>query len=173
MNHHRRALLTGIAFVAALETAIAAGTAVLGGALPTPLPLFPSNNWWNLDISSAPVDPASASYITFINNGSTRKMHPDFGGSASPGSVDIYGFPYIVVDAAVPKQTVLFQYSDESDGVNHSTGASYPFYPIPPEAISEPHWIEGGAPGNVDQPFQHIGILSLEFHVDKLSRPLL
>jgi hypothetical protein len=27
------------------------------GAAPTvPLPLFPSNNWWNLDISSAPVD---------------------------------------------------------------------------------------------------------------------
>ncbi len=24
-----------------------------------------------------------------------------------------------------------------------------------------------------DKPFQHIGILSLEFHVDKLSRPLL
>jgi hypothetical protein len=151
VSRHRRALLTGIAFVAALRTAIAAGTAVLGGALPPPLPLFPSTNWWNLDISSAPVDPASASYITFINNGSTRKMHPDFGGYASPGSVDIYGFPYSVVDAAVPKQTVLFQYSDESDGVNHTTGASYPFYPIPPEAITEPHWIEGGAPGNVDQ----------------------
>ncbi len=25
----------------------------------------------------------------------------------------------------------------------------------------------------VEGPFQHIGILSLEFHVDKLSRPLL
>ncbi len=26
---------------------------------------------------------------------------------------------------------------------------------------------------DIDMPFQHIGILSLEFHVDKLSRPLL
>ncbi len=26
---------------------------------------------------------------------------------------------------------------------------------------------------SADNPFQHIGILSLEFHVDKLSRPLL
>jgi hypothetical protein len=56
-----------------------------------------------------------------------------------------------VVDGATPKQTVTFQYSDESDGVNHSTGASFPFYPIPPEVITQPHWIEGGEPGNVDR----------------------
>ena len=34
--------------------------------------------------------------------------------------------------------------------MNHSTGASLPFYPIPPEAITTPHWIEGGEPGSVD-----------------------
>jgi hypothetical protein len=34
--------------------------------------------------------------------------------------------------------------------VDQETGISYPFYPIPDEAITEPHWIEGGAPGNVD-----------------------
>ena len=27
---------------------------------------------------------------------------------------------------------------------------SVPFYPIPDEAITQPHWIEGGPPGNVD-----------------------
>ena len=27
---------------------------------------------------------------------------------------------------------------------------SFPFYPIPPEAITQPFWIEGGDPGNVD-----------------------
>ena len=43
-----------------------------------------------------------------------------------------------------------FQYADESDGVNHATGASVPFYPIPDEAITQAHWIEGGEPGNVD-----------------------
>ena len=26
-----------------------------------------------------------------------------------------------------------------------------PFYPIPDEAITQPHWIEGGEPGNVDR----------------------
>ncbi len=32
---------------------------------------------------------------------------------------------------------------------------------------------EGDIPWNEFTTFQHIGILSLEFHVDKLSRPLL
>jgi hypothetical protein len=123
----------------------------LGGALPGPFPLFPADNWWNLDISTAPIDPGSAAYISFINNGGTKRAHPDFGGNESPGSVAIYGFPYIVVDSAVAKRAVSFQYSDESDGVNHQTGQSFAFYPIPDEAITQAHWIEGGAPGNVDQ----------------------
>jgi len=121
-----------------------------GGALPGPLPLFPATNWWNLDISTAPIDPSSASYIAFINNGGTRHLHPDFGGDVSTGSVENYGFPYIVVDGTLAKQTVQFDYSDESDGVNHSTNTSFPFYPIPPEAITQAHWIEEGDPGNVD-----------------------
>jgi hypothetical protein len=124
---------------------------VEGGAVPQPVPLFPPTNWWNLDVSGAPVDPGSAAYIAFINNGGTRHLHPDFGGDVSPGSIDVYGMPYVVVDGTQPKVSVEFQYSDESDGVDHSTGASYPFYPIPVEAITQPHWVEGGAPGNVDQ----------------------
>jgi hypothetical protein len=149
MRHILRASgLAGVAVAGSLVALVAAATP--GGALPQPLPLFPADNWWNLDISTAPVDPASASYISFISNGTVKRMHPDFGGDVSAGSVQIYGFPYIVVDGTTPKQTVTFQYSDESDGVNHSTGASYPFYPIPPEAITQPHWIEGGEPGNID-----------------------
>ncbi|HEY2968298.1 MAG TPA: hypothetical protein VGK75_08005 [Casimicrobiaceae bacterium] len=123
---------------------------VEGAAPAVPLPLFPSDNWWNLDISSAPVDTNSANYIAFINNGGTRHLHPDFGGEVTPGSVDIYGMPYAIVDGSQPKQAVTFQYWDESDGVNYSTGQGIPFYPIPAQAINEPHWIEGGAPGNVD-----------------------
>ena len=121
-----------------------------GAAVPGPLPLFPSDNWWNLDISSAPVDPASSGYVSFINNGGTRRMHPDFGGEASPGSTDIYGMPYAIVDGSQPKQAVTFDYWDESDGVD-ATGHGLPFYPIPGESITQSHWIEGGAPGNVDQ----------------------
>jgi hypothetical protein len=128
----------------------AAGSSSEGGAIPGPLPLFPADNWWNADISGAPLDGASAAYISFINNGGARQMHPDFGGDVSSGSVQVYGFPYIIVDSAVPLRAVHFDFADESDGVNHTTGASIPFYPIPDEAITQAHWIESGEPGNVD-----------------------
>jgi len=120
----------------------------LGGAIPGPLPIFPADNWWNLNIAQASVDPSSANYISFI--GATRQLHPDFGGDVAPGATQGYGFPYVVVDGSLTKRTVQFQYPDESDGVNHTTGASVPFYPIPDEAITQAHWIEGGDPGNVD-----------------------
>jgi hypothetical protein len=148
MKRHRLAITTGVSLVA---LAIELAAATLGGPLPTPLPLFPADNWWNVDVSAAPLDSNSSAYISFINNGSTRRLHPDFGGEASPGSVSIYGFPYVVVDGTQTKRTVQFDYSDESDGVNHTTDQSYPFYPIPDEAITQPHWIEGGEPGNVDR----------------------
>jgi hypothetical protein len=137
------------AFVVA-GTILLSGAATLEGPLPTPLPLFPRTNWWNLDVSAAPVDPGSAGFVSFINNGGTRTMHPDFGGDASAGSVAIYGFPYVVVDGTVPKQSVRFLYASESDGVNHATNQSVPFYPIPSEAITQAHWIEGGEPGTLD-----------------------
>jgi len=143
--------LTRILLVAAVlfPTSLLAA-ATQGGPIPVPLPLFPASNWWNVDITGAPVDPASAGFISFINNGGTRRLHPDFGGDESPGSVQIYGFPFIIVDGTQPKKSVSFLFSDESDGVNHGTNQSFPFYPIPDEAITQPHWIEGGDPGNVD-----------------------
>ena len=125
----------GIFVCAAILASRGAGAAGIGpaegGAVPQPLPLFPPTNWWNLDVSAAPVDPGSPAFIAFINNGGTRQLHPDFGGDVSPGSVEIYGMPYVVVDGTQPKDTVQFQYSDESDGVDHSTDTSCPFYPIP------------------------------------------
>jgi hypothetical protein len=119
-----------------------------GGALPGPLPLLPADNWWNQDVSQAPLDARSAQFIAFINNGGLRRLHPDFGGYESPGSVNIYGFPFVVVGGNQLKRAVSFYYGDESDGVNHATGQSVPFYPIPDEAIAQPYWIEGGAPGS-------------------------
>ena len=131
-----------------LASALVSAASTIGGALPGPLPLFPADNWWNLNISGAPVDPSSAAYLSFI--GSTRQLHPDFGGDVSPGSAQVYGFPFVVVDGSLPKRAVQFQYDDESDGVDHTTGVSVPFYPIPDEAITQAHWIESGDPGNVD-----------------------
>jgi hypothetical protein len=122
---------------------------VANGPLPGPFPLFPADNWWNLDVSGAPIDPGSGGYVNFI--GTTRALHPDFGGDASSTGPDIYGMPYAVVGGTQPKKTVRFAYSDESDGVNHTTNQSFPFYPIPDEAIAQPKWIEDGYPGNVDR----------------------
>jgi hypothetical protein len=126
----------------------AGADATLGGAIPGTLPIFPPDNWWNLDISMAPVDPASASYIGFI--GSAKTLHPDFGGDVAPGSTQVYGFPYAIVDSTTTLRTVQFQYADESDGVDHVKNLSIPFYPIPDAAITQAHWIEGGDPGNID-----------------------
>ncbi len=146
-----RALLSSLPLLFTALTA-QAGSAVCpasvpaqGAAIRGTAPLFPADNWWNLDIRQAPVDANSAAYIAFINNGGTRRLHPDFGGEESTGSVAIYGFPYAVVDAAQVKSLVSFQYASESDG----NGVA--FYPIPTQAITQPHWVEGGAPGNVDQ----------------------
>ena len=139
---------------AAYGNVCSAITAVEGGAVPGPLPLAPADNWWNVDISSWPVDPASSSYIAFINNGGTRHLHPDLGGNAPTASDPnaIYGMPFVVVSGvtATDLVSVQFDYADESDGVDHTTGRSFPFYPIPPEAASRAHWIEGGDPGTVD-----------------------
>ena len=145
------ALVTLVAFLASSTIPAWAMNSTRGGALPQPLPLFPADNWWNRDISNWPVDANSANFISFINNGSTRRLHPDFGGTAGTGNA-IYGMPYAIVTNVTngDLKPVQFQYSDESDGVDQATDTSFPFYPIPPEAITQPYWIEGGDPGNID-----------------------
>ena len=147
----RRPERTAAAALLLLGAAVVLCAPQPNGPLPGPFPLFPAANWWNLDVSAAPVDATSAAYIAFIDNGGARQLHPDFGGEVSPGSVAIYGMPYVVVDGTQPKKAVSFYYWRESDGVNPATGEGIPFYPIPDEAITQPHWIEGGQPGNVDQ----------------------
>jgi hypothetical protein len=121
---------------------IVALAVVLGGELPRPLPLFPATNWWNADVTAAPVDPASATFINFI--GTTRRLHPDFGGDSGDPDFPIYGMPYIVVDGNQPLVPVTFEYDDESD-----VGAPgrAPGYPIPEQAKTQQKWIEGGLAG--------------------------
>jgi hypothetical protein len=82
--------------------------------------VFPPTNWWNLDISHAPLDPASASFIEFI--GRTRQMHPDFGPPP-------YGIPYVVVTGDQPLVIPTWTaYGDESDA---GAAGRPPGYPIP------------------------------------------
>jgi hypothetical protein len=129
---------------------VAAGTGfgqVQGGALPGPLPLFPSDNWWNADVTSAPVDANSATFIAWI--GATKGMHPDFGGDAD--ATAIYGMPYVVVPGTQPLEPVAFDYASESDTGAPGRPAGYP---IPLQAKTQPHWIEGGYPGNCDSSYQ-------------------
>lgn len=148
-------LVIVFAFLITHITPVSAMNSARGGALPQPLPLFPPDNWWNVDVGNWPVDPNSASYVAFINNGGIRRLHPDLGGNAaSAGDPNaIYGMPYAVVTNVTNAdlKAVEFLYWDESDGVDPNTGVSFSFYPIPPEAITQAHWIEGGDPGNVDQ----------------------
>lgn len=122
-----------------LAAAAFAQAPVAGGALPGPLPLFPPSNWWNTDISAAPVDASSAAFIAFI--GATQGMHPDFGGDSEDPSSPIYGFPYVIVAGTQPRVPVTFDYADESDPGD-------PGYPIPEEAKTQQKWIEGGLAGN-------------------------
>ena len=69
--------------------------------------LFPGDNWWNQDITNAPVDPQSDAFISFV--GRTRGMHPDFGPPP-------YGIPYVGVSGSEPRTRVAFvDYGSESD----------------------------------------------------------
>jgi hypothetical protein len=117
--------------------------------------VFPVSNWWNADISAAPVDVRSVALIDFIsgrspaNPSAVRRLHPDFG--APP-----YGFPYVVVPGDQPRVSVWFAaYGDESDaGAPGLAG-----YPIPDEARSQPNYIEGGVAGGGSSGDRHMLIV--------------
>jgi hypothetical protein len=111
----------------------------LGGRL-----LFPGDNWWNLDISNAPIDSGSAAYIGFI--GSTRRLHPDFGPPP-------YGIPYIGVGRDQARLPITFvNYGSESDkGFGSETG-----YPIPDDVKINGNMIEGGTPGGGSSGDRHL-----------------
>ncbi|MFC1659986.1 hypothetical protein ACFL3S_00790 [Gemmatimonadota bacterium] len=110
--------------------------------------VFPSDNWWNLDVSSAPVDVLSDAYLEFI--GRDRRLHPDFGPPP-------YGIPYVVVGKDQPLVTVDFVlYEDESD---HGGPGRPEGYPIPVDAGTEPNFIEGGIPGGGSAGDRHLLIV--------------
>jgi hypothetical protein len=109
--------------------------------------LFPDDNWWNQDVSAAPVDAQSDAFINFI--GRTRTLHPDFGPSP-------YGFPYVGVGANEPRVPVTFvDYGDESDAGSGSERG----YPIPEAAKTQPNFIEGARPGGGTDGDRHVLIV--------------
>jgi len=83
---------------------------------------FPSDNPWNEDISTAPVDPNSANLIASI--GLNTGLHPDFG-TVYNGAPN--GIPYIVVSGAQSLVPIDFTaYGDESDPGPYPVPASAP-----------------------------------------------
>ncbi len=100
-----------------------------GGSLNGFLP-FPSDNLWNQNIASAPVDSNSAAIISYI--GASDPVHPDFGSGEYNGSS--IGIPYIVVDSSQAPVMINFTaYGDESDPGPMPVPASAPIegYPDP------------------------------------------
>jgi hypothetical protein len=115
--------------------------------------VFPASNWWNVDISSAPVDPQSQAMIAWIsgrttqNPTATRRMHPDFGPPP-------FGIPYVGIGASHPLVPVDFApYGSQSDpgAPGRPTG-----YPIPIEARAEANFIEGAVPGGGSNGDRHL-----------------
>jgi hypothetical protein len=73
---------------------------------------FPSNNLWNTNIASAPVDPNSENYINYIGAGVT--LHPDFGAGLYDGQS--MGIPYQIEAGTQPLVPVkITEYASQSD----------------------------------------------------------
>ena len=60
----------------------------------------------------------------------TDGLHPDFGGLDPDVVNGVYGMPFVVVGADQPKVSVVFDYDEESDGVNHATGRGLSVLPF-------------------------------------------
>lgn len=127
-----------------------AGEIVLNEPLGRP---FPSDNWWNVDVSEAPVDPESAVFIDWIcrrdapTDPCGARFHPDFGPPP-------YGIPYVVVPGGQPLVPLAFTaYGGESDegAPGRPTG-----YPIPDAARTAPGYIEGGIAGGGGEGDRHL-----------------
>ena len=121
------AFAVAAALVAGVGTApmVADGPAAAGTPVPGApnCPMYPSDNVWNTDISSLPVDAHSAAWLSSMNSATTH-LHPDFGPSGNP-SVP-YGIPYAVVPPLTPKVFLTFAYPGESDPGPYPFGASTP-----------------------------------------------
>jgi hypothetical protein len=118
--------------------------------------VFPADNWWNANVSQAPLDPGSEAYIDWIsgrtpeNPTAVRRLHPDFGPPP-------YGIPYVTVSGTQPLVPVTFVlYGDESDPGARDRP---PGYPIPVEARTIANYIEGGVIGGGPSGDRHLIVI--------------
>jgi len=146
--------LTTFAFVCAIVVVRAATPPVLNEPL-VGRQVFPTSNWWNADVTSVPVDSRSPALIDFIsgrtptNTTAVRRLHPDFGPPP-------YGFPYVTVAGDQTRIPLAFvAYGSESD----SGAPGLPGYPIPDEARTQAHYIEGDVIGGGTSGDRHMLII--------------
>ena len=145
-----------------LSTVLAASALVTAAAAPVledslvGRQVFTPGNWWNLDVSAAPLDSNSAGFIDFISGRSasnptaTRQLHPDFGPPP-------YGIPYVVVSGDQPLVAPTWTaYGSESDNGAPGRPAGYP---IPVEAKTVANYIEGGVIGGGSSGDRHMLII--------------
>jgi hypothetical protein len=121
--------------------------------------IFPADNWWNLDVSGAPLDPGSDDLVDWIcdrassNDPCDATVHPDFGPPP-------YGIPYIGVSGDQPLEPVTFVlYGSESDAGAPGRPEGYP---IPEIAREEAGWIEGGVAGGGGSGDRHLLVVDRE-----------
>ncbi len=118
-------------------------------ALPAPLPLFPADNWWNVDISARACRLAQHQ-LHQLHRGPAARSTPT-SGETSARSRTSTGWSTRSCRGRTPLEVVDFDaygYPDESD-----VGAPGrpPGYPIPVGARTQPKWIEGGQAGRVQR----------------------
>jgi hypothetical protein len=118
--------------------------------------IFPTNNWWNLDISGAPLDARSSELIDWICDRSVptapcdATLHPDFGPPP-------YGMPFMGVSGEQPLEPVTFVlYGGQSDAGAAGRPAGYP---IPIAARNEAGWIEGNVAGGGSSGDRHLIVI--------------
>jgi hypothetical protein len=113
-------------------------------------PLFPADNWWNLDVSGVTADVTQTTkFHAFVGAG--RPLHPDFGGDVDPDdptNPEIYGMVYFTVPGSQPRVPVFFPDPDYDSESDHGWPGLPSGYPIPDAARTQKHWIEGGARGD-------------------------
>jgi len=118
--------------------------------------VLPANNWWNLQVTNAPVDPNSQAIINWIsgrtadNPDRRQRLHPDM--AAPP-----WGIPYIGVSGDEPLTRVTFtSYASESDA---GAPGGPEGYPIPAAARTHANFIENAVAGGNTSGDRHMLIV--------------